>query len=187
MPYALITFVLLAFPTVAFAKDCLVIPNVSICGVPLTASQATFEKTFGEPDGRVKLGDDDQTGLIYGSNFIVIFWHGKISDIQNWASWNGPDSMYWFNYIAYGRADRKTWVMFPNWNPWDLGASSEKVKAALSEMPEIGVGDENSEIRKIPGGSTFILYGEQETGGIKERSDRILYLKVNFNGEPATP
>lgn len=177
-------FLLLAaslLPLVAYSKDCLIVPTVSVCGVPLKAPQATFEKTFGEPDARINMGAIDGVGLLYGNNFIVIFRKGKLSEVQNWIPL--PDRPWnWLNYVGQSRER----IVLEKWNPWDVSVPAVQVNAALAKMPIVS-GDEYAEIRRIRGGTLFVLYGEQEVGDHKERSDRVIYLEVNFEGEPIAP
>lgn len=183
--HAYILIVLSALPLVAFSKECLVIPAVSVCGIPLKAPQAAFEKELGEPDGRINMGKD-RVGLLYGPNFMVIFSRGKLWEIHNWSRPTIRDATNWFNYVGLNRADRDTQVVFQGWNPWDVSAPTERMRAVLSKMPPVS-GDEYSDFRRIKGGSVFILYGEQEIGDRKERADRVRHLEVNFGGEPRDP
>lgn len=173
--------VALLLPLTGYSEDCLVVPAVSVCGVPLKASQATFEKVFGEPDARINMSKIDGVGLLYGNNFLVIFRNGKLSEVQNWI--RQPDRPWnWLDYVGNSHAK----IVLEKWNPWDIAAPMVQVNAVLAKMP-IVAGDGYADVRKIRGGTLFVLYGEQEVGDHKERSDRVIYLEVSFEGEPIAP
>lgn len=162
----------------AFSKDCVVVPSVSLCGVSLKASQSEFERSFGEPDGRISMGKD-RVGLFYGTNFIVIFWHGKIWEVQNWVRKNIVDATDWFGYVGFGRNDRETRAKFQDWNPWNEPMPSKAVNMAMPILDSDGASD----IREIRGGSIFLLFDQQELDCGIDRS-KVTYIKVNFGGEP---
>lgn len=171
---------LLTSSAATFSKDCIIVPAVSLCGVPIKAPQAAFEKAFGEPDGRINMGKD-RVGLLYGINFVVIYWHGRIWEVQNWTRpETGPTD--WIGYVGFGRKDRETRVHFPRWNPWE--EPSPKDKDARRDMPTVD-GDEYSDVKKIRGGTAFFLFDAQDTH--KRERSRVTYIKVNFDGEPPAP
>ena len=167
------------FSATALSKDCVVVPAKSLCGVPLGASQTEFEKKFGEPDGRIAMGKE-RTGLLYGTNFIVIFWHGKIWSVENWDRNAGS---HWMGYVGFGRKDRETKLVFHNWDPWK--SLSYDGKKAPKDMPIVD-GDEWSDVIKMRGGSVFILYDPMINDVRRERWS-VNSIRVGFDGEPSAP
>lgn len=163
----------------ALSRDCVVVPAKTLCGIPLTATQEAFEAGFGEPDGRIDMGKD-RVGLFYGTNFVVIFWRGKIWSVENWSRLAG---MPWMDYVAVGRKDRETKLVFHNWNPWT--SLSNNGKKAPKDMPEVS-GDEWSDVFSMKGGAVTITY-EPMINEVRRERWSVSSIIVSFDGERSAP
>lgn len=180
MKKTLLVTALCVAPILAIARDCVLIPGASFCAVPLTATQADFVKSIGQPDGSINMGPD-RVGLVYGQRLMVIFWRNKLWQVH---AWETNSNMDFWEYIRNKPPYDPLILRFKEFSPWGLTRKEFELKAKNFKSID---GDGLSDIRLI--NRTLISTYYSPTWDAKDNiedwaSYRVHYLKVEFGVAP---
>lgn len=174
---------LLHAPISVFAKDCVLVPDLSLCGVPLNAAMNTFVKAIGKPDGSINMGPD-RLGLLYGQKLMLIFWHNKIWQVHSWET--NPNIDFW-DYVR-NKAPYEPFVLKINeLNPWGLTRKQLGIKA--KNLPVLDE-DQFSEIRTAVKTQIAIFYAP--TWNASDNPEDwgaypVNHIRVSFGEVPPPP
>ena len=176
----LFTIFLLCVASMSYAQDCILIPSISLCGVPITATRTQFVKVLGNPDGLINMGPD-RVGLLYGQRLILIFWHEKLWQTHAWETHSNID--FW-SYVRNQEVRNSLRLKFKNWSPW--GLSRKEIAQNAKTLPVVDE-DEYSEIRRADKDTLSVYYKPTAINMDDPNIYQVDHIKVTFGVTPHEP
>lgn len=82
----------------AYAKDCELIPQKSLCGISLHSTKEEYFEVLGIPSSEIKLSENS-FGYFFANRrnnilFMLVFTKNKITEIRTWET--NPNIDFWF-------------------------------------------------------------------------------------------